>query len=471
MPQDPLLRPAPSAYAAPAPEVHLHEPEVQLEAVPEAVVQAIWQHQRLRGPDFTTSDGQPLRVLHPGRLNTDQGPDFSQARIRLDGLDWSGDVEIHRTSGDWFRHGHAQDAQYNRVVLHVTLVADLFTGRLTRADGSRLPELVLTPYLDASLRHLLHHFFTAPTALFPCAALWPSVPASVRASALLTLGMGRIQARAAQLNTDYQRLPDLEALLYTRVFRTLGYAKNGEAMQTLARLRPLAEARTYTDPLTLEAAYLGTAGLLPAADGLPAPEQDYVRLLHAAYARLAPNPPSMPTTHWRFFRLRPVNFPTLRLAQAVALVQPGGLFAHDPLGKLLAACAAPKPLTALRQCFTVQPGPFWQTHVQLVRPLRRPHAGTLGRQRIDRLLTHAVFPVLLRYAEQTDNVPLQGQLWALYTQVPARSDAVTRRYTAPGVTPRHALEAQGMHALHAHYCTQGRCLECPIGAHILQRTP
>ncbi len=451
----------------------LHEPDVHLDDIPEAVIQTIWQQQYLTGPAFKTTKGQSLTVLHPGVLNTDQGPDFSQARLAFDGLRWSGDVEIHRTSADWVRHGHAADPHYNRVVLHVTLLPDLFTGKLIRDDGTTLPELVLAPYLNAPLRHMLHQFFAHPTDPFPCARLWPSVSPSLRASSLLTLGMTHTQNRVNQLKTNFQRLPNLDALLYTLICRTLGYAKNSEAMEQLAHRLPLEEARRYTSVEDLEALYLGMAGLLPDPVNLPPLEHTYVTQLQKTFAkrRLECSASPMPTTTWRFFRLRPANFPTLRLAQLASLIAPGGLLHHDPIGQLYAACTDTSPLSALRRCFQIQASPFWQSHVRLERPLHRNHSAALGQHRIDQLLTHAVLPVLFCYADQSEDLSLQGKLWTLYTRIPARSDEVTRRYTKGQDAPRHALEAQGIHALHKAYCTQGRCLDCPIGKHILQRPP
>ena len=137
----------------------IHEPVPDGASVPEALVQDLWEAQRFDRAGLTTTDGDPVRILDPGVLNTDAGPDFSNAHIRIGGVDWHGDVEIHVRSGAWFDHSHNDDERYDRVVLHVTLHPDLHTGRIPRSDGSLIPEVVLAPRLQRPLQSMLRAFY------------------------------------------------------------------------------------------------------------------------------------------------------------------------------------------------------------------------------------------------------------------------------------------------------------------------
>ena len=245
-------------------------------------------------------------------------------------------------------------------------------------------------------------------------------------------------------------------------------------METLAERLPLDLLRRTSarDGLIgVEALLFGVAGLVPASfDGFDTATFGYVARLDERFAHYRQRTPvrPLPVTAWQFFRLRPAGFPTRRLAQAAALLAPGGLLAHDPLGTLLDALAQPKPLTALRRLFTTpEPSAYWQTHVRFGKSSKAQRA-SMGRSRADVLMVNAVLPVLLLHARQTDAPALAEQVETLYRKLPGASDEITRRYTAERKKPRHALAAQGMQQLARHFCAEGRCLSCAVGNHLLK---
>ena len=452
-------------------EVTLHEPTGAHPRVPEALVQDVWRAQRLDHAVLHTADGTPLTVLDPGTLNTDSGPDFANAHLRIGETPWHGDVEIHTTSGTWLDHKHHLDARYNSVILHVTLHADIWTGNLLHSDGSPIPELVLHPYLDTPLRQLLYQFYTRPAGDVLCAARWTDVPETIRTTWILELASERIQAKKNRLAATYLHAPNLDALLHERLFAGLGYAKNAEAMTTLARRLPPALARSIPDALDREALHLGTAGLLPTPADLLHSDRttaDYAMDLRERFERLQLQLeiPVMEHTAWRFFRLRPANFPPLRIAQAAALLQPGGLLHDDPIGKLTQALHADDPVDALRTALRATPGAFWETHVRLEKATK-PRDPSVGRSRLNALIANAVVPVLLLHAEQSGDLAFEAAVLELLRQLPPEKDEVTRRFAALGTRPKDALAAQGLHQLYRTRCTEARCLSCPIGQFLL----
>ena len=452
-------------------EVALHEPGGTAGRVPEALVQDLWRTQRFEASALTTSKGDTVEVLHPGRLNTDSGPDFSGAVLRIGGTEWRGDVEIHTTSSGWFDHRHHLDARYNAVVLHVALQADVWTGGLLRADGSTIPELILYPHLQAPLRKLLHDFHTRPSQPILCASRWANVPAGVRDPWIGDLANERILEKKRRLQQVSAGPEDLPNLLHEDLFAGLGYAKNDDAMRSVARRIPLSLARSLIDPHDLEALHFGVAGLLPApADLLQSNREtaDYVMDLRERFDRLRHrfDVQVMEKATWRFFRLRPANFPTLRLAQGMALLAPGGLLYNDPVGVLCRALRSEDAVAALRGVLHAQPSAFWNAHARFDKATP-PRNAALGRSRIGTLIVNAVAPVMLLYADHTGDTALEAAVWAVLRRLPATHDEVTRRFKTLGTRPKSALEAQGLHQLYRTRCTEARCLSCPIGHFLL----
>jgi hypothetical protein len=449
--------------------VELQEPPPDTADVPEALVQDLWARQRFDAEDLTTTDEAAVRVLNPGDLNTDAGPDFRNAHVRIGGMDWRGHVEIHTTSGGWFEHEHHTDPRYDSVVLHVTLHSDMWTGGLLRSDESSLPEIVLYPRLKTPLRELLHAFHTrADDDALPCAPRWGEVPDDLRWDWISHLARERLGRKRDQLDTDDG---SLDSALHERLFAGLGYAKNDTPMSTLAERIPPDTLRSLETPRNREALLLGTAGLLPEPGDLLETERttaDYAMDLRDRFRRLQVrlDVSPMASTAWTFFRLRPNNFPPLRIAQAAAWYADGALLADAPLPALRTAIDQDDPASALRRALAATPPDFWRTHYHLTKQAQE-HDPSLGTSRIDTLLVNAVAPVLLLDAERrADQTQVEAVVDVLRT-LPASQDRVVRRFEDLGTDADSTFDTQGLHELYRSYCTEGGCLECDIGQHLL----
>ncbi len=451
-------------------EVRVHEPDAAPTAVPERMAQELWRDLRFERADLRTTAGARLEILQPGVPNDHQGPDFLGARLRLDGQEQTGDVEVHLVSAGWTQHGHHRDPRYNRVVLHVTLAADAATGGLRRQDGALLPELVLGPRLRQSVRSLLYDFRLQQPESLPCHSLWPELPAAEQQRFLRARAAERCEARRDALAGAVLRGAALDELLYQEMMHALGFAPNAEAMRALARRAPLERLRRLDADADAEALLFGAAGLLPTPEallGADRPTVEYARALAERYAALqAREPvPEMPGAAWQFFRLRPSNFPTLRIAQACALVRGAGsaFGAPDAAACFAEAFRSPAPVAALRALLRRPPGAFWQRHLRLDRACK-PHTPTLGQGRADALIIHAAAPAALLLAMQRDDLALEAAVYDTLALLPPEQDAVTRLYGRLGLRPASALDSQGMHALYRSYCTARRCPECAVGA-------
>lgn len=456
--------------------VTLHEPDARVRHIPEAVIQDVWRCRRFDTAALKTTTGESVEILYPGFHNTDAGPDFTATRLRIGGFAWGGDIEVHRTSGEWVEHRHDTDPRYNRVVLHVTLLADRHTGTLRRQDGTRIPEVVLYPLLQESLRSLLLRFYAYPTLDFHCSGSWAEVPHSVKKPWVRLLGRERIGARKTALGAAYLAHPDLDALLYARTMRALGYSKNADPMEALARRVPLRRLQKLHDRRDAEALLLGVAGLIPPLRDLLESDRetaDYANDLRERFQQLCAKEPAstLEPTVWNRARLRASSLPTRRIAQAAALFGPGGTLGTEPLAHLADAAHTDHPLRSLRALLTdAKPSPFWETHLRLDRACA-PGSARIGRGHADTVLVNAVLPALLVHADQESDPALEALVFDLFESLPAETDSVTRRYESRGTTPANALEAQGLHQLYRTRCTAGRCLSCPVGQWIVGAAP
>ena len=411
--------------SAPSPST-VAEPADAIARVPEAAIQDAWVRGLFDPRALTTTEGEPVEVLARGTLNTDSGPDVTGVRLRIGGLLWAGDVEIHATSAAWEAHGHDSDPAYNRVVLHVVLAADRRTGLLRREGGSELPELVLLPHLHDSLRALIRDFYVVPRAAPNCSVRWGEVPAYERRRWIEALGVERLRQRAAGLGRAYGRTPDLDRLLIARAFRALGYEANADAFEALAGRVDLGALRQRSGPEIL-AALRAAAGL--ADDGL--------------FAEGAPAP--MRPHAWKRGG-RPANAPRRRIAQAAAWLAPGGPFRTHAVYALAEALA-----TSTRAA------------LDRLRPPTPAGTPALGRTRAVRVLADAALPVLLLDAELRESPAREEAVLSAYHALPPIADRVTRRFAEAGLKPKTAAQAQGAHRLARDFCDEGRCARCAIG--------
>ncbi|WP_412067220.1 DUF2851 family protein [Rubrivirga sp. IMCC43871] len=417
----------PTPDSAPPPST-VAEPADAVARVPEAAIQDAWVRGLFDPSALATTEGEPVEILARGTLNTDSGPDVTGVHLRIGGLQWAGDVEIHTTSAAWEAHGHDGDPAYNRVILHVVLAADRRTGLLRREGGSALPELVLLPHLHDSLRALIHDFYVVPRAAPNCSARWGEVPAGERRRWVEALGVERLRHRAAALGRAYGATPDLDRLLIARAFRALGYEANADAFEALAGRVDLGALRQQAGPEIL-AALRSAAGL--ADDGL--------------FADGGPGPAPMRPEAWKRGG-RPANAPRRRIAQAAGWLAPGGPFSTHAVDALAEALAA-------------------STRAALDR-LRTPTPDAtpaLGRTRAVRVLADAALPVLLLDAELRESPAREAAVLAAYHALPPVADRVTRRFADAGLTPETAAQAQGAHRLARDFCDEGRCARCAIG--------
>jgi hypothetical protein len=256
------------------------------------------------------------------------------------------------------------------------------------------------------------------------------------------------------------------------VMRALGFAPNAEAMELLARRIPLRRLRRCAERIDAEALLLGAAGLLNPLEDLP-PGDDATRdYATALLQRFESSPeaaaPRMRSDAWQFARLRPANAPARRIAQAAALVTPGGLLHCDPLPLLHDALSLSRPITVLRSLLSeTEADPFWRTHIRPGTRCRDSSAA-IGRTRADDIIVNAIIPTLLLAAGRDQDHEMADRAVDLLLELPPGDDRVTRLFAEYGPLATDALEAQGLHHLLKTRCGKGRCLSCTVGRWLLE---
>ena len=453
-------------------EVKVHEPSLSTYKIPESILHDIWQYQRIGKDHLKTTDNRSIEIIRQGIPNLDSGPDFLSATLIIDGVKWHGAIEIHVSSKEWYRHKHHEDQRYNNTILHLSLLEDVHTGNLRRQDGSLIPELLLLPLLKTPLRSLIYDSTVNTSSPLACTGQLKNVPGSIKQDWVFNLSNARLSRKKRQISDAYLDTPDYDDILHSYLFKALGYNKNSEAMGELAKRIPLSISRQLNTTLELEALHFGIAGLLPHknnCNSLPPDESSYARQLVDVFEQLqrTHDIPAMHPGSWLFFRLRPANFPPLRIAQATTWLSKGSLLYHDSLGQLFEAINQPKPLIALLDLLQCRPSSFWRTHFHFRK--KAPLSNRiLGKQRLIKLIINAVIPLLLIIADQNDDFDLENRVMTVLKSIPPEDDYVTRIFAKENFQLSDGILSQGIHELFSSFCKPLQCLKCDIGKHLIQ---
>lgn len=432
----------------------------------EKLLHYVWKHRLLPLKALLTTDGQPLEIIDPGLPNTNQGPDFFNAKVRIGETMWAGNVEIHLRSSDWFRHGHDGDEAYDNVVLHVANVVDC---DVTTSTGKRLPQLQLDIPADLSVRYdTLQRTEDYPR----CYRIIPQIDTFKVHSWMDTLVVERLEERARQVEKRLKESHgDWEWTLFITLARNFGFGLNGDAFETWARRIPLQRIGKHRDELfQIEAIFLGMAGLLEAASLPPQTAEkgawdEYFLSLRREFSyqcRLFSLGAIMPYQQWKYLRLRPQNFPHIRLAELAWMYHKGQV----NLSRLKDAMSEEKPLEALRRILVATTSDYWTDHLMFGQPIeKRPlHLSQLSQ---NLLIINTVVPILYTYAISHDNWELRERTLDLLRQLPAENNYILRQWHDCGLKVETAADSQALIQLKRQYCDRHDCLRCNFGYEFL----
>lgn len=408
-----------------------------------------------------TTDSQPVVVLHPGFRNHDAGPDFTNARLLINGQEWGGTVEMHTRTSDWLAHRHQHDRAYDNVILHVVWEDDqAATGRrVDRPDGTALPTLELASRTSPALIERYTGLQDSPDVI-PCAGQFRSVQPLRLTSMLDKAMLQRLERKAAGVRAVFEQTAgDWEETAYRLLATTMGFKINADPMAQLSRAVPLKAVLKHRDVLLqAEAMLFGTAGLLSTDE-----PDEYVATLQREYRFLAAKyqleDKQVAAHAWKWGRLRPANFPTLRVAQLARL-----LTQHASLFSLFVGTADAQMLLNALQ---VTPSAYWQAHYRFGKRTERT-VPTLGQSSAQTLIINAVVPLLAAYAHHRGQPAYVDRAIALLEQLPAEQNRLTNHWDELGLGIRTAFDSQASIELYNEFCSVKKCLSCQIGAGLLK---
>jgi len=411
----------------------------------------IWKY-RLYNKPLKTIENEHIKVISPGIHNHNAGPDFSDVRLRIGGALWAGNVEIHVNSSDWYRHGHQHDPAYDNVVLHVVFHHD------DTSSDRRIPVLQLKEFFDSSL-YVNYQQFINSKRWVPCINQIKEVPAHEISLWLERMLIERLEHKA-ELIQGFLRLGnnDWAETFYHTLARSFGFSVNALPFEMMARSLPYRViARHLDQPMQVEALVFGQAGLLSHDLKDPWPQA-----LFTEYSFLRQKYHLVPiATHlWRFLRLRPVNFPTIRLAQFSAL-----LCAGDGLVARVLESTTTDDLT---EYFTgVSASAYWDNHYVFDR-LTPGRKKQLGKDAISLLMINAMLPFLFVYGRSIDNDHLCNRALDFFSRLQGEKNAQIRKWKDAGIDVSNAFNTQALIWMKSDYCDKKRCLDCRIGNYLLK---
>lgn len=416
----------------------------------------IWKHRLYQTRQQKTIGGESVEILQPGIHNLHAGPDFSEARIRIGDTLWVGSVEIHQRSSDWNRHGHHEDPAYNNVILHVVAEHD---GTVKNALDAELPTLVLE-WADTIEKN--YQELTESKDWVACASrLFRIDPFRVKFF-LNSVMIERLKEKTEVVDELLQGTNgDWGETFYRMLARGFGFKENAQPFEMVARSLPQKVLAHHHDSLMqTEALLFGQAGLL----GEELFADNYYLQLRKEYRFLAGKYSLRPIEGhlWKFMRMRPVNFPTIRLAQFARLIYNS----QGLLGKLLEA----KNMDEIRGWFQVVASRYWDTHYHFNRESPR-RKKKLGEQALRLLVINVIVPFYFLYGEHQNKLYLKNRALQLLEDLPAEDNMVIRKWTVSGIEADNALESQALLHLKSRYCELKRCLSCGIGHKIILHEP
>lgn len=403
----------------------------------EKLLHYVWKHKILPLKTLTTSDGQEIEVIDPGLHNHDQGPDFFNAKIRLGGTLWAGNVEVHLRSSDWYRHSHDNDPAYNSVILHVVGEID---GEVKNAEGKTIPQVRLD--IPHGIRQSYEEL--CRTEDYPrCHRIIPSVPTMKVHQWMDALLVERLKERSELVAERANRTGgDWERATFVTLSRSFGFGLNGDAFERWAMRIPLQAAGKHRDNLfQIEALFLGMAGLIDEVLAVRSAKE--VQLLQQEFAYLKHKfslGESMQRSDWRFLRTRPKNFPFMRILQIAELYHNG----KTQMSKLLEA----KSIEELQGCLTVK--------------------GTTANSR-RLLIINTVVPLFFAYGRHIGDEDICMRAIRLLEELPAENNYILRQWQACGLTFSTAADSQALIQLKRQYCDRIDCLRCRFGYEYLKR--
>lgn len=414
----------------------------------------IWQHKLFTTTTLQTTTHKEIVIKKVGVLNTNAGADFFNAQLKIDNQLWAGNVEIHVKSSDWYVHGHEKDTNYDNVILHVVWEYD---SPVYRSDNTEIQTLELSKYVAKDVFEKYQNLFSIPKKWINCEKDIHKIDDFTLNNWKERLYFERLEQKSGLiLDLLSKSNNDWEAVLFKLLAKNFGLKVNGDSFLQVANSLDFSVVRKEGDTAEkLEALLMGQAGLL-----LDTKEDVYYNELKNEYHYLAKkhNLKIQKTLRVKFFRLRPTNFPTIRLAQLASL--------YAMYQNLFSKLNELKSLEDFYQMLSVKASNYWSTHYNFDAESKKS-AKKLTKSFIDLLLINTIIP--LRFIYQTHiGKANQEEILELIKAIKPEKNSIIDRFTTLKVNSISAFETQSLLELKNNYCSKYKCLQCAVGAILIR---
>lgn len=419
----------------------------------ERLLQFIWQFQYFNRISLATTDEKSLHILHPGILNKNAGPDFSEAKIKLGNTTWVGNIELHIKSSDWLQHKHSADKNYNNIILHVVWLHD---KEIKDANGNNIPTFELQSLVPKMMLQKFERLMET-NDFIPCFFSLPALNEVGWLAWKERLIVERLEKKSELIITKLQQVNNnWEETFWQMLARGFGMKVNADAFEEMAKSLPVNILAKHKNQIhQLEALLLGQAGLLQSnfEDSYAVMLQKEYQFLAKKYAlnRINKKPD--------FLRMRPNNFPTIRLAQLAMLIHQSS--------HLFSKIKTAKNVNEIFKWFDITANDFWNYHYTLIdEQIFQPKQ--TGKTFIQHIIINAIVPVLFAYGLVRNEHIWKDTAINFLVQLRAEQNVITRQWKSYNVENKNAFDSQALIHLKNNYCNAKRCLDCAVGTKLLR---
>ncbi len=417
----------------------------------------LWKNRLFHSNEFKSATGELIEIINPGQRNDDSGPDFFNARVKVDGFIWAGNVEIHVKSSDWLRHGHGYDKAFDTVILHVVYDADI---AIKRFDGSIIPTIELRGKYDNNKWQHYLDLIQGTSNWIPCEKNLNEVPEIIKHQWFDRVLVERLEERSKSINKLFTLTNNnWEESFYRHLSKSFGFRVNTLPFEILTSIIPLPLIGKHKNQLEqIEAMLFGCAGFLEKNN-----QDYYTKALTKEYnfLKVKFGLDAMSVHLWKFGRLRPGNFPTIRIAQLASL-----LYENEQLFDKVIHANSFKDLIEL---LNIKASSYWNRHYSFEAKSEFSEKN-LGRSSIESLIINTIAPFTFFYGQyhQQDHLIQKSLSWL--EKCKPENNLIIRGWEQTGIKIKDAANSQALIHQKKMYCDFKKCVNCGIGNYLLQQT-